>query len=365
MTTVPRWLYPNRVWDSAAVLTSSSINSGQPLAWLKDQLRSKTARTSIGWDVDANNGKLDFNNGSNLTATIASGNYAAGADLATAVQTALTAAYGTGVWTVTYSPSTHKFTITHSLTAFVLKWSTGTNAAISIGKDLGFDTSSDSGSSTTQTGANAVYQSRKWFKADFGSPLSAQAGVVINHNAGAGGTFTLQGNATDAWSAPSFPQVLAGDATIRIAFFATQTFRWWRLLIDDTGNTAGYSEVGIWFVGPYIQPSVTYSIDFHEEPQDLSETAMSVGGATFLTQRSQQQTWSLNWAEIPDADKVLLRAAADAHPVGKPFFMALDAVANPTTQTFYVYLPAKPRFDYVPGNPYWNVSHSLNEALGG
>lgn len=90
--------------------------------------------------VTAANGKIDLRRsgaGADDTATIAAGTYLSAALLAVAVQGALAAAYGTGVWTVTVS-ATGRFTIAHSATAFALKFSTGANAATSARDLLGF-----------------------------------------------------------------------------------------------------------------------------------------------------------------------------------------------------------------------------------
>lgn len=101
------------------------------------------------------NDKIDFRRdgaGADDTATIAAGTYLSAALLAVAVQTALDAAYATGDWTVSVS-ATGRVTIAHSATAFVLKFSTGANAATSARDLLGFGTV-DTVSGLSATGAN-------------------------------------------------------------------------------------------------------------------------------------------------------------------------------------------------------------------
>src|SRR5262245_36070693 len=122
MVAVGRWLQPNRVMAAGTVLSSSSAAAGQPLAWLKDQLRSKTARSAVGWDVTTGlNDKIDFTEaGVARVGTLAAGNYATGAAYATAFQTAMNVAPGaTNTYTVTYDGSTGKLTVARN---------TGTNA---------------------------------------------------------------------------------------------------------------------------------------------------------------------------------------------------------------------------------------------
>jgi hypothetical protein len=332
MAGAPRLSVQNRIAAAATVLSASAAQAAAPVAWLKDQLRSKTWRSPLGWTITAGfNDKIDFNRGGVKVATVAAGTYATGAALAAAVVTALEAADATPVWACSYSVSTFKFTVSSDL-AFTLLWGTGTNTGTACHKELGFAVA-DTGSATSQVGANAVYQSRHFIKADLGSALSVQVGIVINHNAGAGGTFTLQGNATDAWTAPTVNQALAGDAAIRIAFISTQTLRYWRLVIDDCGNTLGYSEVGIWYAGPYTQPSVSYAIGFRKRWDELSEVSIAKSGAHWQDENPRRPVWSALWSEVPEADRAALAAAFALVPKGKSFFFTFDA-ASPTVTEY-------------------------------
>ena len=331
MAGTPRLCVTNRIQTPATVLTSSSSQAGQPVSRLKDQLRSKAWRSALGWTIVAGfNNKIDFNRGGVKVATIAAGTYATGALLAAAIVTALEAADATPAWEVDYNAGAgaYKFGIGGDL-AFTLLWSSGANTATACHKELGFAVS-DTASSTWFGGANAVYQSRHWVKADLVTAAEVLGGIVVNHNSGAGGTYTLQGNATDAWSSPTVNQTLAGDATIRIAFISTQTLRYWRLVIDDCGNALGYGEVGIWYAGPYTQPGVSYAIGLTKAWEELSEVTVAISGAHFQDEKARRPTWSLNWSEILEADRAILAAAFALVPAGRCFFFSFDAVTTPT-----------------------------------
>jgi hypothetical protein len=329
MAGTPRLCVTNRTQAPATVLTASSSATGSPISRLKDQLRSKSWRSAIGWTIVADvNDKIDYNRSGVKVATIAAGTYATGALLAAVIVTALEAADATPVWACSYSGSTFKFTISSDL-AFILLWSTGTNTLTAPHKDLGFAIT-DTGSATSQVGATAAYQSRHWLKADLVTAAAVLGGIVVNHNSGAGGTYTLQGNATDAWGAPTVNQALAGDAAVRIAFISTQTLRYWRLVIDDPGNALGYGEVGIWFAGPYTQPSVSYAIGFTKKWEELSEVTVAISGAHFQDEKARRPTWGLAWSEIVEADRAALAAAFALVPVGRCFFFSFDAVTTPT-----------------------------------
>ena len=113
--------------------------------------------------VGATNNKLDFNIGAGaLVATIASGTYIMGASqltalsLCKAIYDAIVSAEGTGTYTVTYSTTTNKVTITRSAGTFSILWNTGTNTLVSIAALIGFSTAADSTGGLTYTGATAL-----------------------------------------------------------------------------------------------------------------------------------------------------------------------------------------------------------------
>jgi hypothetical protein len=113
--------------------------------------------------IDSTNNKLDFNIGaSQLTATIPSASYPIGLSQATtgslckAIYDAIVAAEAVGTYTVSYSRSTKKFTITRSAGTFVLMWNTGTNTATSIASTIGFSTAANSTGALTYTGGTSV-----------------------------------------------------------------------------------------------------------------------------------------------------------------------------------------------------------------
>jgi len=359
MAGVPRLMVTNRIQATATVLTASSAATASPVARLKDQLRSKTWRSAVGWTIVAgSNDKLDFSDGTTRVATLTAGTYATGALLATEIQTRMNAVSSTCV--VSYSGSTFKFTIARTGT-LTLKWNTGANKAASVGKCIGFDIAADDTGASTYTADYVAYQSRHWLGADLGSALALQAGIVINHNSGTGGTYTFYGY--DAGMGGLFSQVLSGDANIRIAFLsASYSPRYLGLLIEDVQNSLGYSEVGIWFAGPYTQPTVSYAVGFTKAWEELSEVSIAYSGAHFQDEKARRPTWGVSWAEVGEADRAALAAAFALVPAGRCFFFAFDAVTTPA-DTEYVFVPEGVSEQLTSGL-YFNVPVSLSGALG-
>lgn len=104
---------------------------------------------------DGVNDAIDFeeSTGVELNAAVAEDEYSV-ADLLTAIKTALDAA-GASTYTITFDYWTGKFTLTSDLGGgggtFKILWSTGTNAATSIGRTIGVDVSADDTTAASQT----------------------------------------------------------------------------------------------------------------------------------------------------------------------------------------------------------------------
>lgn len=106
--------------------------------------------------VTATDTKLDFlDNATTRVATIAAGTYKDPHELASAVETAMNALGSGNTFTVSYSDTSGKFTITSTGATLSLKWSTGANAANTIGDLLGFSTAADDTGALTYTSDNA------------------------------------------------------------------------------------------------------------------------------------------------------------------------------------------------------------------
>ncbi len=363
-----RFLYANLFQGAAAALTASSTEPAFPIAWLRDQQRGKTWRSRAGYNVGSSDrDKLDFKEaGVARVATLAVGNYATATLYAAQVQAAMNAAPGAvNTYFVTYDAATHKFTIARNTgaAAVILPFATGASLARSAHADLGF-TDADKSGLTSYLADGVSYHSREWVKVDLGSAQAATAAVAINFNCL--GTITLQGNATDAWSAPTLSQVLSGNNAILLAFFGSSSQRWWRFLLSDVANPDGFSELGIVYVGPYTQPTIGYSVSLSDDPEELSAVDVAIQGAHFQDSRPIRDVWSLEWEEIQEADRAILEAWADATRRGKTFFFSFQAVADPV-DTLYCFRAGGLRRQYVGpapgGGGYWTLSVTLAEAL--
>lgn len=365
MAITPRFAWNNLLKAEATLITASSQQPAFQVRYLRDQLRSLVWRSKVGWTIISGwNDKIDFNNGSDLTATIATGTYSIALDLCTAIRDALDAAYAPGVWAVVYDPVTRKFEISHNATAFVLKWATGTNAPKNPALDLGW-TAADTGSSASHMSPNATTHSREYVLFDLGSAQTLKAGIVINHNAGTSGTFKLQGAATaaGALTAPSTTQTLVGDADIRILYFSSQSYQHWALVIEDVANTDGFSQAGVVFGGDYLEMSAAPDHGFVKDRSEISRIEFADGGAQYQTERATRRIRRMSYSLLADSFGTTLETMLASIRAGRNFFFTLDPASNPSV-TLYGYLPEGVSMQYAEAFPLLvNLSMDFHEAL--
>lgn len=138
--------------------------TGDTLKLLKLALGTVSSAEVASFTVSSGvNDKIDMteDGGGAFAATLTAGTYVAGASSAEAgslcalIKTQVEAVNGASTYTVTYSPTTKKFTLTKSSGVMVIKWATGTNTATSARSLLGF-TNADTSSAIAATSDSTV-----------------------------------------------------------------------------------------------------------------------------------------------------------------------------------------------------------------
>lgn len=354
-----RWLYDTALDDAS--LFASSTDSAYPLAWIRDQIRSRAWRSAAGWTIVAGwNDRIDYTRSGAKVATITPGTYATGALLAAAVVAALEAADATPVWACSYSAGV--FTISSDI-AFTTQWLTGPNVARSIGLDLGF-AAADGGSGTSHVGGTAVYQSRQYIAADFGAAKTATAAAVANCGRSTA-TVRISSSPTSVLAAlVATPTTISGANTVGVAYFASTAARYWALVIDDRTNQAGYSECGVLMLGVYVEPARMFAPGYGRDREAIGNMSVADSGAHFHYHRATRRTWSMEFAYLATADRDALEALSDAVGVGGCFFVHLDS--SDLATRLYAFFPSLPVIAHEPVSgavAKWRASAQVADAL--
>jgi hypothetical protein len=337
-----RFAYLNRA-AAAASIVASSQQSSLPVRRLADQLRSDEWRSMPGHNVTAGFGdRLDFlDDGNAKAADLTPGNYATPALYLAHVAARMNAQSGlANTYAASRNPTTGKVTLARAggSATFGLPWQSGANAARSAGKDLGFDTSANDTGSTSYEADLAMYHSREWVIVDLGAALGVEFAGFLEHNAGAGGVVTLQGNSSDAWTAPAFSQVLAADgASLRASWLgAVQTYRYWRLLVEDVQNPLGYSAGGILWFGPVYAPARGVDIGYSRGNEELTRVIRAANGAHRVNLKPTAETLKVRFSKRPTTERDAFFAMAAVAKPGVCLFLQRDVLnAAAERRTFY------------------------------
>jgi hypothetical protein len=366
------------IMQSTTVLTASPTVATMPIEFLQDQLRQKPVRWGL-YTVDANNDKLDFNRGGVKVATLTHGTYSTPAAYATMVTARLEAADATPVWLVSYNATTDKFTIEDTnLGNFNLLWQSGTNAHRSCGIDLGFDVTADDTGTFTYTADLVSYQSRKYIIVNnqSGANIPATAAIILEHTATQVGSasvrskVTIQGNATNDWSAPSFSEDFDSLSTVNaldnpnvpcVQYFATgQSLAYYRLVIDDVQHDISYTELGRFLLGTYSTVSICISDQIQFAPEDFSTGQEGIDGTAFASLRRHREVISMGWLQSATADTAVLRLFFDPIPAWRQWFF--DMEVGTATELYYGYFKSRPTRAFVP-SAYYDWTIQFYEAL--
>lgn len=167
----------------------------------------------------------------------------------------------------------------------------------------------------------------KWLKVDLGSAQDILAFAIKFNNFQTGATVKIQGNATDAWGSPSYEAILTPINNDIMVHFPTslQSYRWWRLLMNDAGNPDGYMTVGRIFLGSYDALSKNFDRKYSVTMQDPSLISMSEGGQISSIQRAKFEAIGYHFGEITKLDKNSLQSIFDDRGIAKNFFITQDA----------------------------------------
>ncbi len=87
-----------------------------------------------------------------------------------------------------------------------------------------------------------------WLKADLAAAKQVKGLVLLDHNLTSGATITLAANDVDDWGSPPYSAAISW-AEGNIVYTLDQTYRYWRLTIDDPDNPDGYLTASVLHLG--------------------------------------------------------------------------------------------------------------------
>lgn len=364
----------NQAIDYSSQLSSfpftNAINKFRSKVWKPSGYFRVVSTQTNG--VNPNN-KIYINDGSNKTATVATGEYTTPTLLCTAIASALNAV--SSAWTCTYDTAgeTYKFTIAHTGSA-TLRLSQTTDSIASM---IGFT------SLTDQTGVsfeaneqrNHLYE-EVIFDLGYITPITFFALIgpldevfSISNSA----TITLQGNNLNEWNSPPFELVIDHNDKGCMRFLDDQddtSFRYWRVEIDDKYNSGGPNAISIGhlYLGDYSTvTSRNVASGFSKALSDPSNRSISENGAIYFDRKTKYTVFTgINLDFMSRADKDTIRGIFEILGTTTPFYLSLDptnAISDSIDEfTKYVIFDREPTYNHVKTDTF-SIGMDFREVL--
>ncbi len=320
----------NRATATTTTKTASTEKTDFEVDNLFTSYRSEVWKPTGWFEITASNNKLYFDDGGAQTATITASAtaYTTGTLMATQVQTQMNAV--SSGFTVSYSTSTYKFTISHA-SNFELTITSTTNA---IWQTLGFTGSSDLTGANSYTGdAQRNHYPYEWFKLDLGAAAEVgfvgligdlSATIQISSTA----TITVEGNGSDSWASPSLSETLTRTTDGAFNFIDTvaSSYRWWRVTIADMDNPLGPEfGVGHAFLGPFQNVTNNIQTGFSFNQIDESVIAKSDGGQIYVDTKTKYYSFAgMGILRVSPSDKQTIENIFKTVGTHTPFYISLD-----------------------------------------
>jgi hypothetical protein len=196
---------------------------------------------------------------------------------------------------------------------------------------------------------------------DLGSAQAATCVILLDHNLTASDSaIALEANSADSWGAPAFSQALTRVAGPISAWFASQSYRYWRLKF--TKSAAGQTrDIGRLFLGTYYEGPTASSFDI--KPQDLSKLGRSIGGQNYADARSIYDVIDLGFEVLEKAQYQSLREIADAVGTHTSFFVSVNHDEEPEDWLYYVKMKGLSGYKAKLSTIYWDSDMDLEEQL--
>ena len=136
---------------------------------------------------------------------------------------------------------------------------------------------------------------------DLGSARHVDSFALAQHNISTQ-EVQLQANSANDWASPPFDETISINSRMGYAMFTAQTYRYWRVVVDDPANLLGQIEIGrialgVSFVGPAI------GLDAQIPRRSTSARAFSRSRQTYVNEGKRYRAGSVNFGFITDAEK--------------------------------------------------------------
>jgi hypothetical protein len=316
----------------------SSQNPVYPAANVYDlQRRKKVWRSAGYWEVVSGENTLVFRETAltDLTATVAAGEYTTTAAFLAALKTALEAA-GDSTYTCTQVDGKIRVVSDGGGGGGIFELILTDAASEDMADLLGFDDSANLTGALTYTADELRAHTSEWLVWDLGIPTNPRALCVVGDRnlplrISPTATVRLLANTTNSWSAPAvtltIPAADYSRSTWNLEGFSDTEagYRYWKLEILDRENPRGYVEIGAVYLGDlmdFTRGAAVFPLE--RSGLDRSQTVFSEGGQAYALELPKTQGFRIQWQGILKEEAERMWAHWETVGKTRSFFLILD-----------------------------------------
>lgn len=312
--------------ENAYSVTASTQTTGYELTKALNYNRQQTWKPTGRFLIDATNNLIYINDGSNKTATVAVSDYATGAALGTAMQTALNAVSSS--FTVTYT--NNRFTISRG-SSFTLRLSQTTN---SIAYSIGFTSITDTVTTSASANERRCHYPYEEISIDFGFNLAIDAFIMIGKlteefQISQGATINILANNINSFTSPQLSLNAEINDEGAFCFFGNfeSAYRYWKIRIQDFQNPLGSSfEISNIYLGQGLFLEYrNVSTGFEFVLNDTTAMSESESGVKYFDENYKFYNFAgLNFAILDPTNKDILLKLFQDQGISRPFYLCVD-----------------------------------------
>jgi hypothetical protein len=144
------------------------------------------------------------------------------------------------------------------------------------------------------------------YQIDLGSAKAITGVAIINHNLTAAAVITVNGGSSANPNGSQFTTTMTWRQFDAFVLFATQTWRYWKVLFSDTGNSSNI-EVGYLMIGPFTTSTYQFRYGWHQEDDFVNLEQTSVFGIQHIESMYRQTKLMLPFGPLSNAEFTVLR----------------------------------------------------------
>jgi hypothetical protein len=174
----------------------------------------------------------------------------------------------------------------------------------------------------------------EWWKWDLGAARNVRYFIFWNHNFSPNASIRLQANSIDNWTSPAIDVYINSMPEKIVKIFETvNSYRWWRLIVEDSGNSEGYLQGGYAFLGDFLETGRYFS-EIQITDIDPSKLVESDDGQASAILKSKYWIKKYDFQGLSENDINALREAFDY--LGKANSFYIHENSNDESSIIYV-----------------------------